>query len=581
MERSDSGERQAPGGIRRRWLAPVLTAVALVLVVSACGSGGDDTAGGEGDGADTGATTSSVPPEPGGKLVFGITGETDGWNPTASRWGPSAYNVGRAIYDPLAVIDEEGVARPYLLEAMEPNEDFTEWTLTLREDVTFHNGDPLTPEIVAEHLKRIQEAPLSSSAFEPIDAVGVVREAADIQLENGEITEEEHALLSRQVVVFISQPWSTLPAFLAGLQTAYVPHPDFIAGEVEDPIGTGPFEFVEWVRDDHLTVERYSEYWREGMPYLDEVEFRPIVDPSTRANALQAGDIDLFHSNSAEHVLEAGPDGEGVEGFQVVFDGSAGDEQMLVLNTQTGPTTDLEVRRALALATDKQRLVEGLYQGFFEVADAPYPPESQWYTDPGWPEPDPEEATRLVEEWEAENGDLQIEFLVISSQENLRLAQAIEQQWEDVGIDVEINSTTENEFANQMLLGGFEVLMSQFFNGSDPDEHYQFWDPNPDRIGAPGELSLNFPRYTSDTMQEALNTARETDDTEQRIEEYAKVWKDWAENFPYIFLYHGQWILEANEDIRNLDTFTFPNGEPASPMQWGAVFLTDVWLDQS
>jgi ABC-type transport system substrate-binding protein len=551
----------------RAWISWLL-AIALVAVAAGCG--GDDGGGGDDaqDGSDGTEQLDEGEPVMGGKIVYGLTAETDGYNPASNRWGPSAFNVARALYDPLTVVDPEGVAQPYLVESIEhcvynastgdctDDGSLQEWTITLRdEEIRFHNGDLLTAEVLADFLKTMQLAPLTSFAYDPVQLVAVIDD--------------------RHLFVRSEEPWGTFPALLSG-QSGYLVHPGVIDGSLPDPVGTGPFQFDEWVRDDHLTVVRNDSYWRDGLPYLDEIEFRPMADPSTRGSALEAGDVDLYHTNASRDLIEVGPDGAGVaEGYHVVFDGSAGDEQHMALNTQTGPTADPRVRRALALATDRQALVDGLYDGFFETADGPYDRDSFWWSDSGWPEPDADEATRLVDEYEAENGPLEITVTVVASQENLELGQAIIEQWQQVGIDGNVESLPESEFANALLLGDFQAIMNQFYNRSDPDEHYHFWDPQ--RIGPEGELSLNFPRWRNDAVAEALRSARQTADPEERKGYYATVWSEWAKEFPYLWLYHGQWIIIASDDVHGLESFTFPDGEPASSMDWGAVFLTSVW----
>lgn len=540
----------------------------LALAGLAAGCGGDD--GGDDDGENSTETTAAPDevkePEPGGELVFGLTGETDSWNPASGRWSPSAFNVARALYDPITAIDLEGIAQPYLVESIVSNDELTEWIITLREGIEFHNGDPLTAEDVATHIKTMQLSALTSFAFNPVDAVAVLQP-----------DHESCGAPAGCVAVFTNQPWGTFPAILSG-QSGYVVHPGMHDGTFTDPVGTGPFVFDEWVVDDHLTVVRNASYWREGMPYLDKVTYRPLVDPSSRQTALQAGDIDLFHTNDAQQLIEIGHDGEGVDdGYSVTFDVSSGDEMHAALNTQSGPTADLEVRRALALATDRDALNEGLYDGFFEVADGPYGQEEYWWSDAGWPEPDPDEARAIVEEWEAENGDLVIDYKVVAGTEGLELAQAIQQQWEAVGIEMEIQQMDQTTFANALLLGDFDAIQSQYYNRSDPDEMFHFWDP--EQIGEPEKLSLNFPRYTSEIQERTLHAARETDDPAERKAQYAELWADWGENLPYLWMYHAEWIIIAKDDIQNLDTFTYPDGEPAAPMDWGAVFLTDVWID--
>ncbi len=558
----------------------------LALLTAGASSCGDD----EGGGGGSEQTTVTEKPVAGGKVVMGIAGETPtGFNPTSSQFSPSSNNVNKAIYDPIAVLDPDGIAQPYLVENFEPNEDFTEWVFTLREGVTFHNGDPLDAEVFATFLKAVQEGLLTSIALRPMDAVlnlAEGQEAARPMVESGDMSQEDWELMSRQVAVTTSIPWATLPAFFS-TQPGFVAHPDY-TGTVdseptaEEPIGTGPFVFDDWVLDDHLTAVRNPDYWRTDadgnqLPYLDEVEFRPLPDDQTRLASLDTGDIDMMHTNSAELQMQAGADGSGVsEGQYVVFDGGAGDEMTVILNTAEEPLSDVEVRRALALATDKQLIVDGLYDGFFEVANAPYVPDDFWYTDPEWPEPDPDAASQMVEEWEAENGDLVIDLTIISIPENQRLAQTLEEQWSAVGIDVNIKAIDEGSVAASLLEGDYDGIMVAFFPYSDPDEHYHFWDP--ENIGDTGVLSVNFSRYTSEITKENLQAARGIDDREERKALYADVWKDWAENVPYLFLYHQKWIVIARDNVHGIESVTFPDGSPASPMSWGSIFLTQAWV---
>jgi ABC-type transport system substrate-binding protein len=551
-------------------------AIALVVVLLASACGGGSGSGGADDGAVS--DTTAEDPVSGGRLVYGLTGESDGFNPASSRWTYNGLTVAKALYDPIATIGPDGTAQPYLVEAIEPNEDFTQWTITMRDGVEFHNGDPLTPEVLATHLKSMQLAPLTFFVFEPVDAVGVVDETARPQHEAGEISDEEYDVLRRQVVVFMSEPWAAFPAMLAGFQLGYVAHPDFVSGEIDEPVGTGPFVWDEWVPDDHLTLTRNDSYWREGLPYLDAVEFRPIVDPTTRFNSLRSGDLDMTVTNAPGQVVDLANDDDAHDELQFHPSESASDEMCVLLNTQSGPTADVEVRRALQLATDRQAIVDALYDGYYETADGPFESESPWYSDPGWPDPDPEAARELVEEWEAENGPLSIALTTTTAQDDLELGQVLVEQWSAAGVDVELRSLDQATVAAALPVGDFEAYLLQFFNGSDPDEHYAFWDPDPENIGGPGELSINFARYTSETVQDALHGARGTDDPDERAALYSEVWSDWAENVPYLWLFHTEFQLIASQQLRGLESFTFPDGDPAASMVWGASFLTTAWF---
>lgn len=556
------------GSSHRIRLLVVGIAVAFVLVAASCGGGGDDGSGGGDEARDDGEV------QPGGTVVFGVTGETDGWVPQVNRWGPSAYSVARALYDPITVTDEEGVAQPYLVERFEPNEDFTEWRFWMRDGITWHNGEPLTADDIVTNLRENQLSILASNAFEPVDSVEVE-------------TDNPDPAVDWDFQVNLSEVWATFPNMLSN-QTGYVVHPSTIEkqklGEQFDPIGTGPFKWEEWIPDNHLTVSRNENYWREDvegrtLPYLDEVEFRPIVDATTRQQALDTGEINMLTTNAASDLIDVGTEGDRGEGYQVVFDTSESDEVVLMINTSQGPTADVDVRRAIALAVDREALNQQLYDGFFELADTPYGESSRWHSDPRWPEPDPEEATRLVEAWEDEHDeDLKLTTSIIQGQEGQALAQLVQQQLGDAGIEVEVETTDEAGFAGSLVRGDFDTLLITFFNRSDPDADYHFMDPF--RTEGEGQVILNFTRYTSDVMKENLPAARKTEDFEERKALYDEVWADWARNFPYVFLYHTGWILEAEDTLHGFDSFTYPDGEPAPIMDWGSVFLTGVWVEQ-
>jgi ABC-type transport system substrate-binding protein len=506
-------------------------------------------------------------------MVMGITQIPEGYDPAGGTVSEGALSVFKAIYDPMTVIDEEGNAVPYLIEAIEPNEDFTYWTITLRDGVRFHNGDELTPQIVATHLKSLQLSVLTGFVFDNIAAVAVVDEAAGPQHEAGEISDEEYEVMRRQVIVTMDQPWSTFPALLASYQAGFVPHPGLAAGELDKPIGTGPFVFDEESAG-NVTVTRNDAYWREGLPYLDEVEFRSLSDPASRHLAVKSGDIDLMISDAPSQVAELLGEGVGDE-LQLVEDTSEDDEQLIMLNTQSGPTADRDVRRALQLATDRELLNQTLYGGQFTVADTPFTPESFWYTDPGWPQPDPDAAAELVESWESENGPLEIDLVTYNTTEDLNIGQALQAQWEDAGIDTEVEALDESAMISRITVGEFTAILNTALNGEDPDQFYPFLDP--ENIGEPGELSINFTRYRSDTSEEVMIGARKIDDPDERKEAYGRLWKDMAENAPYLFLWHGKQILVADDDVQGLGTFETPDGVSALDLAGGSLFMTQLW----
>lgn len=539
----------------RSGMVAVLALVAtLALVASACGSDNSSDQS-EGPNGTSGTPDETVAdPVQGGKLVVGLAASTDGWVPASNRWTPSGLNIARAVYDPLAVYDTDGGVVPYLAKAFEPNDDFTEWTITLREGVTFHDGTPLDAAAVAANLEAVKVNALLGPTLQVMKSATAVDPLT--------------------VKVEMTHTWTTFPVLMAQ-QVGFIAHPGMLTGEITDPVGSGPFVFEEWVPDDHFTVRANPDYWRAGLPYLDEVEFRIIVDDRSRESALLAGDIDLMHTSAAAQsipLMESTRDG-----FYAVWSDGADDEQLILLNSQAGALAEAEVRRALYLAIDRDELNDALFDGAVTVADSSYGEGSLWHSDPGWADPDPDEAARLVAEWEAANGPLTVRLLAITRTEDLEIAQYLQERWTAAGADVEIDSIDEATFALRLVTGDYETATLSLFNAPDPDGDYHFLDP--DNVNAPGEFGLALTRYKSDTLAENLDAGRSTIDLEERQTAYAAVYAEIAENVPMIWLYHAPWVFEMRDAIEGIETFSIPDSD-ASPLlvNWGAIFLTEAWV---
>ncbi|MCU0269789.1 MAG: ABC transporter substrate-binding protein, partial [Acidimicrobiales bacterium] len=331
---------------RRRAARAVVVALALAFVLASCGSGDDEPASDAlpdvGDESTSVTVAPGGSPTPGGTLVYGIEAESAGWDPTADRFSTSGWTVAWTFYDALAAFDDDGNAQPYLARSFEPSEDYRTWTIRLRPDVRFHNGEVLDGAALELFFGQLLEAPLSKAALANISSVEV---APDDPL---------------AVVVTMAEPWATFPANLT-LQVGMVPAPSQLASSDRAvrsarPVGTGPFEFEEWVTGDQLRVVRNAEYWQTdeagaSLPYLDAIEFRIIAESVTRQSAIVAGDVDLVHMNLAPPTAELLDDARAGE-LQVVFDPGETEEVFILFNTAVAPLDDVRVRQALVAATD-------------------------------------------------------------------------------------------------------------------------------------------------------------------------------------------------------------------------------------
>ncbi|MEL7209301.1 MAG: ABC transporter substrate-binding protein, partial [Actinomycetota bacterium] len=270
--------------------------LALGLLAAACG-GGDDGGSESADPAEApavGDPDEGAEPQYGGSIVFARESETaNPFTPAAMTCDSSCHHAVRTVYDTLTYLGEDDQPHPFLLESIEPNEDFTEWTLTTRDGIEFHDGTPFDADALLDHFERMRGAALIGRSLINIEDQAKVDE--------------------RTITLTMTDPWSTFPFYLA-LTPGYVASPTWLAavdaGEAEptEPVGTGPFEFAEFRSGDTFRVTRNADYWLSDAdgnqyPYLDEIEFTVLEDDLARERALVAGDIDITHTDKGESVL--------------------------------------------------------------------------------------------------------------------------------------------------------------------------------------------------------------------------------------------------------------------------------------
>ncbi len=334
----------------RRGRSGLVAVVCLVaLFAAACGTGKDEGSGGstQSTGAGTNITVdSSGTPKPGGQLIFGLEAETDGFNPTKDRWAISGTEIGLAVFDPLVAFDADNTAQPYLAQSITPSPDFKEWTITVRPQITFHDGTPLSGAAIATMFNAHLQSALTRPALAPIESATA----------SGDLS----------CVVKMKTPWVTFPDALTS-QLGMVPAPSMFnpdgtptEGGGMAPVGTGPFRFKSWSPGQPFDATRNDSYWRKDssgtqLPYLGSIEFQVIPDGNTRTSAVRTGDVTMTHTSDPQEIVtlrEQAKNGT----IQLVEDSGEGEEDFLIVNTQDPALKDVRVRKAMALALDRDTL---------------------------------------------------------------------------------------------------------------------------------------------------------------------------------------------------------------------------------
>jgi ABC-type transport system substrate-binding protein len=551
------------------WTRGAAFALGLALLASSCGSSESSAPSESVTGVARNETGDFVmpsggDPKTGGVLTYALEAEPESLDPSAGRWAISTKMIGNAVYDPLVALDTDENIQPYLLESMTHNEGFTEWTLTLRSDVKFHDGEAVTAEHLARLFRALKASELARVAFVAVDSIET----------SGE----------RGVVLKMSLPWSSFPASLL-TQVGYLPRFDEnLVMDATNPMGSGPFTWKSTTAG-VIELARNDGYWQtdaagRSLPYLDGVKFRIIADNDSRVNALVSGDVNLIHMQNPQAQSRL-LDEAGKGNVQAWEDRGSKEKVFVMSNTAVPPLDDVRMRRALAYATDAAafRSLAGTPEDL--AATSAYPPGSRWHVDtPEFPTYDLQTAKDLVAVYTKDHDGATpaVRLLAGNDPAQLRQAQFLQEQWQRAGITVDLETMEQTTQIATVVTGQYNAVLWRQFGYSDPDAESHFWSSS-NALGV-GKLSLNMAQYKNDIVNDALTAARTTDDVAERKAEYDKMQIQWSKDVPYLWINDARWIVAADRSVRGVGNAPLPDGQPASPFQVGTHRLTEVWFDR-
>jgi peptide/nickel transport system substrate-binding protein len=555
---------------RRRWLVPIALLAALSVFAVACGSkkGGSDNGAGGGSADTTPDLVKPVngPPKTGGKLVFGVEAESDGWDPTQNRWAASGTEVAMAVMDPITAFDANFKAQPYLAESLTPNADYTQWDIKVRSGITFHDGEALNASSIQKFFQALKASNLTGAVARPLQD--------NMEILDGGMTLRLH----------MSQPWAAFPSNLT-TQAGMIPAPSTInVGSTSDaatrtPVGTGPFVFKTWQPDKVFAATKNAGYWRKdasgsALPYLDEVDFTPIPDATTRLAGIKSGDVNLTTSSDEITIRKMLDDGKAGT-IQVVRSAGVSDNTLLLLNTTAAPMDDLRVRQAMAYAIDRTSLNAITQTDASLNVDSVFKKDSLYYTDTGYPTFDLEKAKSLVAAYQAEKGPVEFTLGTTTDPITVQAVQALQSQFQAAGMKVNIQGFEQSAFIVNAVTGKYTVQIWRQFGAQDPDANFTwFYGPN-----STGALALNMARNQDPATDKALNDQRATPDESVRKAAWAIIQQRQTDLLPYLWLSSVRWALAASNNVRGLDGGTLPDGSQSMGFSQGVIRVTQMWMD--
>lgn len=463
-------------------------------------------------------------PQRGGSLNYGIasTDITVGVDPHVIQGDRTGWVLGQ-ICEGLLNYDQGLNPVPWLAKSWEISEDGLVYTFYLQQGITFHNGREMVADDVKFSLERMLDPNTGSR-----------------RRTNLEIIEKIEVVDPYTVSITLKSSFSPFITYLVGVYAAIIPAESVDAdGKITHPIGTGPFTFGEWVKNDHLTVKRFPDYWIEGLPYLDEIVFKPLPDEAVRLTALRTDQVHVTHSLPEKLLPKLSQSAD--EPF--ILDIQPGVSwRMVIMSTRKPPFDNVKVRQAVHYALDREELMLALTWGFGEVADQIWTPDSFWYM----PDPlltrDLEKSKALLKEAGYENG---IDFTLECRSSYLPVAEVVQDQLKQAGIRAEIGVLDWASLKPRMEVFDFQMAVSGAGWYSDPDARYgRFYsEKGPANYFAGG--------YTNPRIEELLEQGRVETDPAKRKEIYTEVWRTTRDEAPLIMLFKLPMTHAWRKNVRN------------------------------
>jgi peptide/nickel transport system substrate-binding protein len=447
-------------------------------------------------------------PARGQNLTIGTSTEFSSVDPHYHNLAPN-FSATRHIFDALIFTDERQALKPGLAtswRAISP----TAWELKLRKGVKFHDGSEFTAQDVLYTIDRIPKVPNSPSSLAVYTKSITKAEAPD-----------PYTLILHSATPYPLLPNDISNVYIVSHKAEGKTTEDFNAGRAA--IGTGPYQFVEWVRGDRLVVKRNPAYWGGAEPW-EKVTFKPLTNDAARVAALLAGDVDLIDvvpSADLERVKRTAS----LALFQIVsnrviylhLDSDRDSSPFITGVTGKNPLKDVRVRRAMSLAINRTAIAERVMEGLSIPANQLLP-EGFFGYNPALPAPkyDADGAKKLLAEAGYPDG-----FGVTLHSPNNRypndekIAQAVAQMLSRVGIATKVDAMPANVFFTRGTKLEFSFLLAG-------------WGAGTGEVSSPlrallatydkdtGMGSANRGRYSNPRMDAVLKEALEAVDDAKR-----------------------------------------------------------------
>jgi len=500
----------------------------------------------------TAAPAAAAAPATRGQVVYSVVGtDVRILNPILQSDTVSGAITDR-LFEPLVNTDPtSGSIIGTLAEKWDVSPDGLTYTFHLRDGVKFHDGQPLTAEDAKFTLDVLKTDKVKTTRTSNVEKIKQT-EAVDPKTLQVTLSESYCPFLNDLTALGI------LPKHLLGNSANLNEDPFNLK-----PIGSGPFQFVEWVKDDHVTVKAFDDYWG-GKPGIERFILKPLKDRAAQMAQLKTGEVDLAGLDPSE-IKEV----EGVPSLQIYKYYALG-LTYLAYNTRLPGLDEVPVRQALNHALDRKSLINDVLLGEARTMTSDIPQDS-WAYSAGIKDYDfnPDKARSLLDGagWTMGPGGVRVKNgqplkFTMWTNSGAKVREAVvtvaQQQFKEIGVDSEIQLQDFASMINRINKLEFDMFVSGFVFGADPD-NYDLWHSSRKPDPATGKEGFNRSGFSTPELDKAIEAARTVPGCSQatRKDLYAQIQNMVAEGAGWNFLFQERTSVAANKKISGINPSTF------------------------
>jgi len=490
----------------------------------------------------------------GGDLKFGLEAETTDYCLARAQLAISGIQVVSAIYDTLTVPNDKGQATPYLAKSVTPNADDTQWTIALRPNIKFQDGEPLDATALKLNLDTYAGLPGGVAASGgPLFGIYL------------SFVQSTSIVDPLSVMVTLKKPVADFPEYLYSTGRMGIQAPAQINGACStNMIGTGPFKLQSYQQNQATVVVKNPNYWQPGYPKANSITFVPIPDGAARNTQLQGGQIDLTHQSGGLQVDNL----KSIPNVKTLTQGPGFREiAHYFLLTKNAPFNNQLARTAFQLAVNRTEINTIRNKGIFTVANSVMDQKVPGYlSNAGYPAFNLKKAQQLVSQYKAQNGG---QFNVIlgttTDPDASAEAQLLKEQLGKAGINATIAQFDQATLINKALSFSIDVLLwrnlyGEYSEAADAETYIWFQSGSP----------VNFGGFNDPQIQALLEQGRAATSPAQAAPIYQQFNRLMAQRGYLLPTWFVNWTIGYNQSV-NLSFPPLPDGHGKPLFAYGRI----------